>query len=68
MTGHLGPEDMRRRAADRAEARTEVLDGLGHWWMLQDPPALRTSSQTAGNRSAETSHHWRQPSADWLAH
>jgi pimeloyl-ACP methyl ester carboxylesterase len=26
-----------RRAADRAGARTEVLDGLGHWWMCQDP-------------------------------
>ncbi len=33
----VGTEDMRRRAAGRAGARTEVLDGLGHWWMLQDP-------------------------------
>jgi pimeloyl-ACP methyl ester carboxylesterase len=33
----VGSDDMRRRAADRAGARTEVLDGLGHWWMVQDP-------------------------------
>jgi pimeloyl-ACP methyl ester carboxylesterase len=25
------------RAAGRAGARTAALDGLGHWWMLQDP-------------------------------
>jgi pimeloyl-ACP methyl ester carboxylesterase len=25
------------RAAARAGARTVALDGLGHWWMLQDP-------------------------------
>jgi hypothetical protein len=29
--------DMQRRAAARAGARLEVLDGLGHWWMVQDP-------------------------------
>ena len=34
---YVGTDDMRRRAADRAGARTEVLDGLGHWWMIQDP-------------------------------
>jgi pimeloyl-ACP methyl ester carboxylesterase len=33
----VGTDAMRRRAADRAGARTEVLDGLGHWWMVQDP-------------------------------
>ena len=33
----VGTGDFRRRAADRAGARTEVLDGLGHWWMVQDP-------------------------------
>jgi pimeloyl-ACP methyl ester carboxylesterase len=33
----FGSADLRRRAADRAGARTEVLDGLGHWWMVQDP-------------------------------
>ncbi|MGV9799680.1 alpha/beta fold hydrolase [Mycobacterium sp. NPDC003449] len=33
----IGTNDTRRRAAERAGARTEVLDGLGHWWMLQDP-------------------------------
>lgn len=34
---YVGSEEMRRRAADRAGARTEVLDGLGHWWMVEDP-------------------------------
>ncbi len=34
---HVGSDEMRRRAADRAGARTEVLDGLNHWWMAQDP-------------------------------
>jgi pimeloyl-ACP methyl ester carboxylesterase len=33
----VGSDEIRRRAADRAGARTEVLDGLGHWWMVQDP-------------------------------
>ena len=33
----VGTDDMRRRAAERAGARVEVLDRLGHWWMLQDP-------------------------------
>ncbi|MGH3522106.1 MAG: alpha/beta fold hydrolase, partial [Mycobacterium sp.] len=34
---YVGSGDLRRRAADRAGARTEVLDELGHWWMVQDP-------------------------------
>ena len=33
----VGTEEMRRRTAARAGARVEVLEGLGHWWMLQDP-------------------------------
>jgi pimeloyl-ACP methyl ester carboxylesterase len=33
----VGSDEMRRRAAHRAGARLEVLDGLGHWWMVQDP-------------------------------
>lgn len=40
---NVGSETMRRRAAERAGARTAVLDGLGHWWMVQDPArAART--------------------------
>lgn len=35
--GYVGSAAIRRRAAERAGARTEVLDGLGHWWMVQDP-------------------------------
>lgn len=33
----VGTDPQRRRAAERAGARTEVLEGLGHWWMTQDP-------------------------------
>jgi pimeloyl-ACP methyl ester carboxylesterase len=33
----VGTEALRRRSAARAGARAEVLDGLGHWWMVQDP-------------------------------
>ncbi|MHA7652725.1 alpha/beta fold hydrolase [Mycobacterium sp. ML4] len=34
---YIGGEATRRRAAGRAGARTVVLEGLGHWWMVQDP-------------------------------
>jgi pimeloyl-ACP methyl ester carboxylesterase len=33
----VGSDEQRERAAERAGARTVVLDGLGHWWMVQDP-------------------------------
>lgn len=33
----VGTDEMRRRTAGRAGARVEVLEGLGHWWMLEDP-------------------------------
>ncbi len=33
----VGTEAMHRRAAQRAGARIEVLPGLGHWWMAQNP-------------------------------
>lgn len=33
----VGTDEQRRRAAARAGAQVEVLDGLGHWWMTQDP-------------------------------
>jgi pimeloyl-ACP methyl ester carboxylesterase len=32
-----GTADQRLRAARRAGARVETLDGLGHWWMTHDP-------------------------------
>ncbi|MFF0526823.1 alpha/beta fold hydrolase [Nocardia amikacinitolerans] len=32
-----GSVALRHRAARRAGARAVDLDGLGHWWMLQDP-------------------------------
>jgi pimeloyl-ACP methyl ester carboxylesterase len=34
---NVGTDEMRRRAAARAGAQVAVLDGLGHWWMVQDP-------------------------------
>ncbi|WP_319452180.1 MULTISPECIES: alpha/beta hydrolase [unclassified Mycobacterium] len=34
---YVGSPEVRRRAADRAGARTEVFEGLGHWWMVEDP-------------------------------
>lgn len=33
----VGTEKQRRRSAALAGARVEVLEGLGHWWMTQDP-------------------------------
>lgn len=36
----VGSEEMRRRSAARAGARAEILDGLGHWWMVQDPARI----------------------------
>ncbi|MFI6173819.1 alpha/beta fold hydrolase [Nocardia sp. NPDC051052] len=33
----VGSEEMRRRSAARAGARVASLDGLGHYWMVQDP-------------------------------
>jgi pimeloyl-ACP methyl ester carboxylesterase len=33
----VGTLDQRRRAGQRAGAKTVELEGFGHWWMLQDP-------------------------------
>ena len=34
---YTGGEVLARRTAERAGARVAVLEGLGHWWMCQDP-------------------------------
>jgi len=35
---HLtGGEALARRTAERAGAQMGILEGLGHWWMCQDP-------------------------------
>lgn len=34
---YVGTAEQKRRAAGRAGARIAELDGLGHWWMTQDP-------------------------------
>jgi len=36
---YVGTETMARQTAERAGALVSVLDGVGHWWMLQDPTA-----------------------------
>ena len=33
-----GSEQSRRRVAKLAGAEVAVLAGVGHWWMVQDPP------------------------------
>ncbi|ONI81448.1 alpha/beta hydrolase [Actinosynnema sp. ALI-1.44] len=33
----VGSDEMRRRSAARAGAQVATLEGLGHWWMVQDP-------------------------------
>jgi pimeloyl-ACP methyl ester carboxylesterase len=35
-----------RRAGERAGARIEVIDGLGHWWILQDPARAAATLQS----------------------
>jgi hypothetical protein len=32
-----GTDVQQRRAAERAGARTAVLEGMRHWWITQDP-------------------------------
>jgi hypothetical protein len=34
---HTGSEAGHRWLAKQARAKVAVLEGLGHWWMLQDP-------------------------------
>ena len=34
-----GGEEMARRSAERFGAQVGVIQGAGHWWMLQDPAA-----------------------------
>ena len=37
--GYTGGEARARWSAGQANAQVAVLEGLGHWWMLQDPAA-----------------------------
>ena len=34
---YTGGETLHRNAAERCEAEVAVLEGLGHWWMCEDP-------------------------------
>ncbi len=36
---YTGGEVLARRTAERWGADVAVLEGLGHWWMMQDPAA-----------------------------
>ena len=36
---YTGGEERARWSAERAKADVAVLQGLGHWWMIQDPAA-----------------------------
>jgi len=36
---YTGGEARARWSAEQAKARVAVLQGLGHWWMIQDPAA-----------------------------
>jgi pimeloyl-ACP methyl ester carboxylesterase len=36
---YTGGEARARRSAEQARANVARLDGLGHWWMIQDPAA-----------------------------
>jgi hypothetical protein len=33
----FGDETMSRQVAEQRGARHQVLDGLGHWWVVEDP-------------------------------
>lgn len=34
---YVGSEDMAREMAERAGASVTAIDGVGHWWMIQQP-------------------------------
>jgi pimeloyl-ACP methyl ester carboxylesterase len=51
----VGTDEQRRQTAARAGARVEVLDGLGHWWMTQDP--ARAASRLSSFWSSATEGH-----------
>ncbi len=36
---YVGGEALGRQAAELAGAQVAILEGLGHWWMIQDPAA-----------------------------
>ena len=36
---YVGTDAMHREVANRAGAQVSVLQGVGHWWMVQDPTA-----------------------------
>lgn len=36
---YVGGEVLGRQAAEASGAKVAVLEGLGHWWMIQDPAA-----------------------------
>jgi hypothetical protein len=47
-----GGPTLARRSAERFGAEVAVLEGLGHWWMLEDPQAGATALRTFLDRIA----------------
>jgi pimeloyl-ACP methyl ester carboxylesterase len=43
----VGTDQQRRRSAQRAGARIQILDGFGHWWMTQDEGRTAAAVLTA---------------------
>jgi pimeloyl-ACP methyl ester carboxylesterase len=46
---YTGGEARARWSAEQAKANVAVLQGLGHWWMIQDPAAGAAALQTFWN-------------------
>lgn len=44
--GHVVAVAMARAVAEQTGAAVSVLDGVGHWWMLQDPVAAASALNT----------------------
>lgn len=47
---YVGTADMARQSAERAGAEVALLEGVGHWWMCQDPQGGATALQTFWGR------------------
>lgn len=46
---YAGTSEMATQVAARFGARTVTLDGLGHWWMLQDPQRAASALSVSGS-------------------
>jgi pimeloyl-ACP methyl ester carboxylesterase len=53
---YTGGEALARRSAERFGAEVAVLDGLGHWWMLQDPARGAAALTSFWSRFSDSQH------------